>query len=68
MELTFQKPVAVPKAFWIVVDFDAAPTKGVYVSYDTSTGGKHSQVGLPGKDAKPTAFNGDWMIRANLAE
>ena len=67
-ELKFQKPVQVPKAFWIVVDFDAAATKGVYVSYDTSTGGEHSRTGLPGKESKPAPFRGDWMIRAYLAE
>ncbi|MES1212974.1 MAG: sigma-70 family RNA polymerase sigma factor [Singulisphaera sp.] len=67
-ELKLQKPVDVPKGFWVVIDFNAAATKGVYVSYDTSTGGEHSRVGLPGQEAKPTAFGGDWMIRAYLAE
>ncbi len=67
-ELKFQKAVEVPKTFWIVVDLAAAATKGVYVSYDTSTGGEHSRTGLPGKEAKPTPFGGDWMIRAYIAE
>ncbi|HVU89570.1 MAG TPA: RNA polymerase sigma factor [Pirellulales bacterium] len=67
-ELKFGQPVEVPKSFWIVADFDAAQTKGVYVSYDTSTGGQHSRTGLPGQEPKAIAFGGDWMIRAYLAE
>jgi hypothetical protein len=47
-----------------VVHFPTEATKGVYVSYDTSTGGEHSMVGLPGKGAQKTSFGGDWMIRA----
>ncbi|MBI2823892.1 MAG: sigma-70 family RNA polymerase sigma factor [Planctomycetia bacterium] len=66
--LNFKKPVEVPQTFWVVVDFNAQATKGVYVSYDTSTGGEHSRVGLPGQEAKPTAFGGDWMIQAVLAK
>ena len=49
VEVKFESPVAgLPKSFWIVVDFRAAQTKGVYVSFDTTTGGKFSRVGLPG--------------------
>ncbi len=64
----FKKVQAVPKTFWIVLDFRAHQTKGVFVSYDTSTGGKHSKAGLPGGN-KPSdvGFGGDWMIRVQLA-
>jgi hypothetical protein len=48
------------------LDFKAHQTKGVYVSYDSSTGGKHSKVGLPGQDSK-TFADGEWMIRALLS-
>src|SRR5262249_31596969 len=60
-------PVELPRTFWIALDFRPHQTKGVYVSYDNSTGGRHSLVGLPGL---PTARSrrGDWMIEAGLAE
>jgi hypothetical protein len=32
----FSKSVEVPKEFWIALDFRAAQTKGVYVSFDTT--------------------------------
>ena len=32
------------------------------MSYDTSTGGKHSRIGLPGTPSAETRFGGDWMI------
>ena len=56
------KPVENLSKFWVAVDFRAHQTKGVYVSYDTSTKGKSSRVGLPGLESKPTDFGGDWMI------
>jgi hypothetical protein len=66
VEVKFRKSFDVPKDFWVAVDFRAGRTKGVYVSYDTSTGGKHSRVGLPGLEAKPTDVAGDWMIEVVL--
>jgi hypothetical protein len=66
VRIPFKEPVEVPKDFWICANFNAHQTKGVYVSYDTSTGGKHSKVGLPGEDAKDVDFGGDWMIRVEL--
>jgi beta-lactamase regulating signal transducer with metallopeptidase domain len=66
VDVKFKKPREVPNAFWIVLDFKAHQTKGVYVSYDSSTGGKHSKVGLPGQDSK-TFADGEWMIRALLS-
>ena len=48
--------------------FRAGPTKGVYVSYDTSTSAKHSLVGLPGMATSEPKHGGDWMIEVLLAE
>lgn len=61
--ITFEKPVKIKGAFLIAVDFNAQPTKGVYVSYDSSAGNKHSYTGSPGsKDLSDTG--GEWMIKA----
>jgi len=57
-----------PQTFWVVLEFNAERTKGVYVSFDTSTGGEHSMVGLPGREAAKASTGGDWMIRAVLAK
>jgi RNA polymerase sigma factor (sigma-70 family) len=67
VDVTFERPVELPKTFWVALDFRPHQTKGIYVSYDNSTGGRHSLVGLPGL---PTARSrrGDWMIEAVLAE
>jgi hypothetical protein len=62
VEVKFRKPIDVPQQFWIALDFRAGQRKGVYVSYDTSTDGKQSRIGLPGMEAKPIDFAGDWMI------
>jgi len=58
----FSKPGEGPKDFWVCVDFRAHQQKGVYVSYDTSTEGKHSKSGLPGIEPDDVEFGGDWMI------
>ena len=68
VEITFERPVELPKAFWVVLDFRANQTKGVYVSFDTSTGGRHSLAGLPGTPTAKMRRGGDWMIEAVLAE
>ena len=69
VEVKFDGPVAgLPKSFWLVLDFRAGPTKGVYVSYDTTTGGKFSRIGLPGMASSGVDFGGDWMIQAIFAE
>src|SRR5271157_1752383 len=60
--ILFDLPVELPERFWVALDFRATQRKGVYVSYDTSTGGKHSRTGLPGTSAVETRFGGDWMI------
>lgn len=66
--IRFPKPIEVPKEFWVCLDFRAAQTKGVYVSFDESTGGKYSRVGLPGEEPQKAKINGDWMIEVILAE
>lgn len=66
VDIKFKKPVAAPKRFCVVLDFKAQQTQGVYVSYDTSTGGQHSKVGLPGQEPSPVDFGGDWMVEAVL--
>lgn len=68
VEVKFEKPVEVPASFRVAVDFRAHQTKGVYVSFDTSSEGKHSFTGLPGLKAKPVDFGGDWMIEAVLVK
>lgn len=62
--IAFKKPVTVPQKFWVIVDFNAEQTKGVYLSFDTSTGGKYSKIGVPGGESKPVNTKGDWMIQA----
>ena len=64
--ISFPQPVELPEHFWVVLDFRAHQRKGVYVSYDTSTEGKHSREGLPGMPSTGTKFGGDWMIEAIL--
>ena len=62
--VSFKSPAAASGTFWVAVDFRARQTKGVYVSFDTSTGGKYSKAGLPGTEAADVTFGGDWMIQA----
>ena len=64
VQVKINEPVQVPGTFWVVLDFHAHQTKGVYVSYDTSTGGKFSKTGLPGEEVRDTNFAGDWMVEA----
>jgi hypothetical protein len=64
----FKEPVEVTPRFWMSLDFRAEKTKGVYVSYDKSTGGKNSRIGLPGLKPSETPDNADWMIEAVAAQ
>ena len=64
--MPFKKPVVVPKDFWVVIDFNTPSRQGIFVSYDTSTGGKYSLVGIPGQRPMPVDFKGDWMIRVDV--
>jgi len=68
VRVKFKKLREVPKIFWVALDFRAGRTKGVYVSYDTSTGGQYSKSGLPGLKAKDVDFDGDWMIQVQLSK
>jgi len=65
--IRLKDPVKVPKAFWVIMDFDAQQTKGVYVSFDSSTGGTHSKLGVPGGEMKDVSTGGDWMVQAILS-
>ncbi|CAE7330831.1 sigE_6 [Symbiodinium microadriaticum] len=72
----FDKPVVdLPEKFWVAINFNPGRTKGVYFSYDTSTGGERSMTGTSQQQPdqhKPVEFGGDWMtadsiFRANRA-
>jgi hypothetical protein len=69
VRVQFKEEVELPRKFWIALNFNAQQTKGVYVSYDTSTKGEYSRIGLPGdkEDPKPTDFAGDWMVQVMLS-
>ena len=66
--IRFEEPVQVPEVFWVILDFDAHQTKGVFVSYDSSTGGEHSRTGVPGGEMKEVNTGGDWMVQAILSK
>ncbi|ODU01245.1 MAG: hypothetical protein ABS79_02015 [Planctomycetes bacterium SCN 63-9] len=66
VEVKFEQPVELPREFWVVVDFRAHQTKGVYVSYDKSSKGQYSRTGLPGVASMETKFGGDWLIELLL--
>ncbi|QDV81007.1 sigma-70 family RNA polymerase sigma factor [Botrimarina mediterranea] len=61
----FDKPVVdLPEKFWVAINFNPGRTKGVYFSYDTSTGGERSMTGTSQQQPdqhKPVDFDGDWM-------
>ena len=64
--ILFEEPVAVPAEYWVLVDFNAERTKGVYVSFDTSTKGQYSRLAVPGGKLQEVETGGDWMIQALL--
>ncbi|HEY3395453.1 MAG TPA: M56 family metallopeptidase, partial [Lacipirellulaceae bacterium] len=70
VRILFDDEIELPQEFWIALNFNAHQTKGVYVSYDTSTKGEHSRVGLPGDEEEPkeTDFGGDWMVQVMLGK
>jgi RNA polymerase sigma-70 factor (ECF subfamily) len=70
VRVAFKNEIELPRKFWVCLNFNAAQTKGVYVSYDTSTKGEYSRVGLPGlkEEPKETDFKGDWMVQLLLAK
>jgi hypothetical protein len=51
-----------------VLNFNAEQTKGVYVSYDSSTKGDYSRIGFSEEDSRETDFSGDWMVKVLLAK
>lgn len=69
VRIPFKNEVELPRRFWVCLNFNAAKTKGVYVSYDTSTKGQYSRVGLAGdkEEPKETDFHGDWMVQLFLS-
>jgi beta-lactamase regulating signal transducer with metallopeptidase domain len=69
VRVLFDKEVELPEKFWVALNFNPHQTKGVYLSYDTSTKGEYSRVGLPGDEEEPkeTDFGGDWMVQVMLA-
>jgi beta-lactamase regulating signal transducer with metallopeptidase domain len=70
VRILFDDEVELPQKFWVALNFNAHQTKGVYVSYDTSTKGEYSRAGLPGDEDEPkeTDFGGDWMVQVMLAK
>lgn len=69
VRVMFEKPVEVPRVFWVAVDFKAGRTKGVYLSFDTETKGEYSRVGLASDEPekiKPAETGGDWMVQVML--
>jgi hypothetical protein len=63
----FKSNVEVPEKFWVILDFNAEQSKGVYLSFDTSTQGQHSKTGVPGGQSKSVNTGGDWMVQALLS-
>jgi len=68
VSIRFDKTTEIPADGWVVLNFRAARTKGVYVSYDAESSGERSRTGLPGIEAKKPDFVGGWMIRPILSE
>lgn len=68
VEVKFAEPVEVPQEFKVVLNFRAEKTKGVFVSFDTSTEGQHSEMGFPGAKPKPANTGGDWMVEVLLTK
>ncbi len=62
VEVNFAHPVEVPKDFWVLFDCHANKARGMYLSFDKSTGGKFSRMGLPWLEFQNVPFGGDWMI------
>jgi hypothetical protein len=59
-------PTHVPDKFYVVMDFHATGSNGVYAGIDRSTSGS-SVTGLAGKVPKSLG-DGDWMIRVELQQ
>jgi len=62
VEVPFPHPVPVPATFYVLVDFFATATRGIYLGIDAKAAG-HSITGTPGRPGGALP-NGGWMIRA----
>lgn len=62
VDVKFSHPIEVPKDFIVLLDCHANKARGIYVSYDKSTGGKYSRMGLPWLEYQDVPFGGDWMF------
>ncbi len=62
VDVKFAHPIEMPKDFWVLFDSHSNKARGVYVSFDKSTGGKYSKMGLPWLEFQNVPFGGDWMI------
>ncbi|MCA9102418.1 MAG: M56 family metallopeptidase, partial [Planctomycetales bacterium] len=60
--------VAVPAHFIVALAFNPHRTKGVYLGIDEGVGESHSLVGRPTIGFEPFEEQGDWMVRAVLAD
>jgi hypothetical protein len=61
--ITFKKPIKIKGDFVIAVNFNAQYDKGVYVSFDSTNGNKHSFTGSV-SSMESSETGGEWMIRA----
>lgn len=59
-------PVAVPKVFYVGIDFHATATKGVYVGMDKSVERSHSRIAMPYSFVRDLGVTADWMLRVHL--
>ena len=66
--IRFEENIEVPETFWVITEFNAERTKGVYVSYDSDSDGENSRTGVPGGEPTEVDFEGDWMIQAILTK
>ena len=57
-------PTRVPEDFYVVVNFHATASNGIYLGVDQDASGNSVQ-GLPGSVPKPVK-EGEWMVRAEL--
>jgi hypothetical protein len=58
--------IQVPEKFWIVLNFNAGRTKGIYVGKEKTASPGHSLKGTPEKGFSEKKENFEWMIRTYL--
>ena len=59
-------PVAVPKTFYLGVDFHATFERGVYVGLDQTVKRSHSRLAMPYERVSDLKTRADWMLRPHL--